>query len=141
MYCCNAFRNIWNQSHPLKQLFYCSFLLKPQWMFDCWCDTNSQVFKSQYRWPHNPKTRGTWTGRHFLWLTSSYNNRWNSQFVGKTPCEEAQRKLFATMAMHGIPCNASYTTLSSIHQSHSAMVFIMPKILNYTRTRIKLLYN
>ena len=25
------------------------------------------------------QARGTWTGRHFLWLTYSYNNRWNSR--------------------------------------------------------------
>ena len=46
-------RNIRNHSHPFKQLFYRSFLLKPQWMFDCWCDTNSQVFESQYKRPRN----------------------------------------------------------------------------------------
>ena len=36
-------------------------------------------------------------------ITSSYNNIWNSQFVGETPREEAWRKLFTTMTTHGIP--------------------------------------
>ena len=58
----------------------------------------------------------TWTGRHFLWLTSSYNNKWNSRFVGETPREEAWRKLFATMATLGIPtfrrqCSHSFIDL------------------------------
>ena len=36
-------------------------------------------------------------------ITSSYNNIWNSRFVGETPREEAWRKLFTTMTTHGIP--------------------------------------
>ena len=62
------------------------------------------------------QARGTWAGRHFLWLTYSYNNRWNSRFVGETLREEAWRKLFTTMATLGIPmlrrqCSHSFIDL------------------------------
>ena len=58
----------------------------------------------------------TWTVRHFLWFTSSYNNRWNSRFVGETPREGAWLKLFTTMATLSIPmlrrqCSHSFIDL------------------------------
>ena len=76
-----------------------------------------------------------------LWITSSYNNTWNSQFVGETPREEACRELFATMATHGIPMLRKQFSHSFIHWSRSTLVVIMPKISSYTRTRIELLYS
>ena len=71
----------------------------------------------------------TWIGHHFLWLTSSNNNTWNSQFVGETLHEEVWCKLFTTMAMHDIPMFrkqfVNNSLWSFIHWSHSTLVVII----------------
>ena len=81
---------------------------------------------------------GTWTGRHFLWLTSSNNNTWNSARLRARKRDVNCSQPWQRMAYQGFVNNSLW---SFIHWSRSTLVVITPKISNYTRTRIELLYN
>ena len=140
MYCCNALHK-YSKSVSSTQVTILSLLLLETsmnvWLLMWYEQPGVRV--SVQTTTQSLQASGTWTGRHFLWLTYSYNNRWNSRFVSETPREEAWRAVHN----HGNAwyTNDSYTILSFIHRSRCTLVVLMPKISNYTRTRIELLYN